>query len=175
MRRVATAELIRAFMRAVGEAAPEPTRIYFTGGATAVLLGFREGTIDVDIRFYPDGDWLLRLIPTLKESLHLNVELAAPSDFIPELPGWEGRSVFISQEGKASFYHYDLYSQALAKAERAHSQDLADVDEMLTRRLIDPKSVRELFRAIEPHLYRYPALDPASFRRSVEKLFGLAV
>jgi len=174
MRRVATVELIRRFMSAVGNQAPEWARVYFTGGATAVLLGFRETTIDVDIRFYPDRDWLFRLIAALKESLHLNLELAAPSDFIPELPGWQDRSLFIAQEGPVSFFHYDLYSQALAKAERGHAQDLTDVAEMMARRLIEPGTARELFEAIEPQLYRYPAVDPASFRRAVQKLFSTA-
>jgi len=172
MRQAASLELIQSFMRAVGQAAQAPARIYFTGGVTAVLLGFRETTIDVDIRFYPDADWLLRLIPTLKETLHINVELAAPPDFIPELPDWEARSIFVSQEGRVSFFHYDLYSQALAKTERGHAQDLADVEEMLARSLIVPRRVLELFEAIDPQLYRYPAIDPASFRRSVEELFA---
>jgi hypothetical protein len=171
MRQVATVELIRRFMSAVGSEAPESARVYFTGGATAVLLGFRETTIDVDLRFYPDRDWLLRLIPALKESLQLNLELAAPSDFIPELSGWEDRSLFIAQEGPVSFFHYDLYSQALAKAERGHAQDLTDIAEMLARGLIEPAAAREFFEAIEPELYRYPAVDPASFRRAVQKLF----
>jgi hypothetical protein len=42
---------------------------------------------------------------------------------------------------------------------------------MLERRLIDPGKALALFRAIEPRLYRYPALDPASFRRAVEEMF----
>jgi hypothetical protein len=33
---------------------------------------------------------------------------AAPSHFIPELPGWETRSLFIAREGLVSFYHYDF-------------------------------------------------------------------
>lgn len=47
MREIADAERIRRFMRVFGAAAPVPTRVYFTGGATAVLLGWRASTIDV--------------------------------------------------------------------------------------------------------------------------------
>jgi hypothetical protein len=68
--------------------------------------------------------------------------------------------------------HYDLYAQALAKIERGHTQDLNDVRELLRRGLIDPQDVRLHFDAIEPLLYRYPAIDPPSFRQAVEVLLS---
>ena len=94
-------------MRAVGRAAPIETRLYFTGGATAVLLGWRSTTVDVDIRFVPETDQVFRAIPSLKEDLQINVELASPADFIPELPGWRERSLFVAREERVFFYHYD--------------------------------------------------------------------
>jgi hypothetical protein len=112
----------------------------------------------------------LRAIPRLKESLEINVELASPGDFIPELPGWEGRSTFIATEARVSFYHYDFYAQCLAKIERRHSRDVGDVREMITRGLVEPDRVLRLFDEIEPELYRYPAIDPGSFRRAVEEM-----
>jgi hypothetical protein len=139
-----------------------------TGGATAVLLGWRPTTIDVDVKLEPETDALLRAIAGLKERLHINVELASPADFIPELPGWEDRSVFVAQHGKLAVFHYDLYAQALAKIERSHAQDVGDVREMVGRGLVEPARLLELFGRIEPELYRYPALDPRSFRRAVE-------
>jgi hypothetical protein len=154
-------------MRALGSEAPAETRVYFTGGATAVLHGWRSSTIDVDIRIDPEHDAVLRAIPRLKEQLQINVELASPDHFIPVRPGWEDRSPFITREGRISFHHFDLYAQALAKIERGHTQDLADVTELLARGLVDRAGLLEYFSAIEPMLYRYPALDPASFRRAV--------
>jgi hypothetical protein len=108
MREVADVERIRRFMRAFGAAADISTRVYFTGGATAVLLGWRPSTIDVDIKVEPDTDALFRAIPGIKETLQLNVELASPADFIPVRPGWQDRSPFIGQEGRASFHHFGL-------------------------------------------------------------------
>ncbi len=172
MRQVADVDRIRRFMQVFGAAADVATRVYFTGGATAVLLGWRTSTIDVDIKVEPDTDALFRAIPRIKESLELNVELASPVDFIPVRPGWQDRSPFIAQEGLASFHHFDPYAQALAKVERGHSQDLADVREMLSRGLIDSAGAWQYFAGIEPQLYRYPAVDPLSFRRSVEEAFG---
>jgi len=156
-------------MRHLGLAADVDTRVYFTGGATAVLLGWRRTTIDVDIRIVPENDRLLRAIPMLKEQLRINVELASPADFIPVPPGWEDRSLFIASEGKIAFYHFDPYAQALAKVERSHTQDLEDVHALIQRGLVDRRRALEYFQRIEPELYRYPAIDPRSFRRAVEE------
>ena len=156
-------------MRTLGAETDEDARVYFTGGATAVLFGWRDSTIDVDIKIVPDRDRLLRAIPGIKETLHINVELASPIDFIPVPEGWEDRSPFIRQEGRAFFHHFDLYAQALAKIERGHVQDVDDVREMLRRGLIDPVKGLEYFAAIESFLYRYPALDPRALREAVNE------
>lgn len=174
MRRVVDAERIRSFLRELARAAEADARLYLTGGATAVLLGWRPTTIDVDVKLVPESDALLRAIGRLKDELSVNVELAAPSDFIPELPGWEERSPFVTQEGRLSIYHYDLYAQALAKIERGHAQDVVDVRELLRRRLVEPARLRNLFVRIEPELFHYPALSPAAFRRAVEAALAAA-
>jgi len=72
------------------------------------------------------------------------------------------------REGRIDFHHYDAYAQALAKIERGHSQDREDVAQMLARGLVDPRELERRFAEIEPHLFRFPALDAASFRRAVE-------
>ncbi len=61
-------------MEALGAAGRAPGRVYFTGGATAVLLGWRASTIDVDVKLVPDHDALLRALPALKEQLQLNAQ-----------------------------------------------------------------------------------------------------
>ncbi|MBI2922904.1 MAG: hypothetical protein HYY18_17760 [Planctomycetes bacterium] len=174
MREVTNAERIRAFMESVGRDCQKPARVYFTGGACAVLLGWRQATLDVDIRIEADSDAVFQLLPKIKEALHLNVELASPSDFIPELPGWRDRCVFVAREGRVDFFHYDFYAQALAKTERGHTMDLQDVGSMIRSGLVEPPKAMELFARIEPDLPRYPALDPSSFRKAVEKMFGRA-
>lgn len=170
MRKLADAERIRAFMEAVGRAARKEIRLYLTGGATAVLSGWRTSTIDVDILMIPEDDRVFQEIPKLKETLEINVELASPADFIPEVPGWRERSLFIDKRGSVSFYHYDLYAQALAKIERGHARDEADVREMVRGGSVYPDKLLKLFERIEPRLYRFPAIDPASFRRAVERV-----
>ena len=49
------------------------------------------------------------------------MDLAAPDDFIPALPDWRERSVFIARHGTVEFFHYDFYAQALAKVARDRS------------------------------------------------------
>ena len=104
MRQLADADRIQQLMRALGDEAEQPTRLYVTGGATAVLLRWRATTIDVDLRLFPETDRLLRAIPRLKEQLQLNIELACPADFIAELPGWQERSLYIAHEGQIACY-----------------------------------------------------------------------
>jgi hypothetical protein len=170
MRAPVTEPRLREFMRAIATAAAEPGRIYLTGGATAVLRGWRDSTVDVDIRLVPDSDRILRAIPDLKESLHINVELASPADFLPELPGWQERSPFIAREGRIDFFHYDFYSQCLSKLERDHRKDREDVRAMLLEKLVDPARLMELFVKIEQQLYRFPAVNPSGLRRAVAEL-----
>jgi hypothetical protein len=154
-------------MTALGQAADRPIRAYLTGGASAVLEGWRATTIDVDLTFEPETDAVLRALPELKEKLELNVELVSPAHFVPEVPGWQSRSVFVGNRGSVSFHHYDFYAQALSKLERGHPQDMLDVEEMARRRYVDSERLVGFFEQIEPLLYRYPAIDPPTFRAAV--------
>lgn len=172
MRGLVDVARLRRFMRELGAEAERPARVYFTGGATAVLGGWRGSTIDVDLVFVPEEDRLFRAIPKLKERLEINVEIASPAHFLPELPGWEGRSLFIGREGPIDFFHYDPYAQALAKIERGHQQDRGDVDELIARGLVEREELLRLFEEIEPRLYRFPAVDPAALRRAVDAVVG---
>ena len=169
MRRLATARRIRAFLAALGREATQPATVYLNGGATAVLHGWRESTIDVDLKLVPDHDELLRAIAHLKDDLEINVELASPDLFIPVGRGWEGASPYDSTEGPLTIRHFDLVAQALAKISRGHERDISDVDAMFERGLVDPEAVRRRFDEIEAELYRFPALDASSFRAAMER------
>lgn len=172
MRPPVDAARIRQFAHRLGRIARGRVRIYVTGGATAVLEGWRESTVDLDLRFEPEADELLRELGALKESLGINVELASPPDFIPELPGWRERSPLVFRDGNVDIHHFDPYSQALSKIERGFTQDLDDVRALIDHGLVEPARLRELYDAIEPELYRYPAIDAAAFRRKVSDALG---
>ena len=159
MRQKVTSERLQEFMKVLGDRVTQPARIYLVGGATALLLGWRNSTIDIDLKVVPESDEIFQLFPVLKEQLGVNIELASPDDFIPEVPGWEDRSHFIAQIGKVTFLHYDLYAQVLAKIERGHESDHPDVDQLIKTNLVDP---READSAIFPNrksTIRYPAIN----------------
>jgi hypothetical protein len=168
VRGLADTARLRRFLRKLAREADAEVAVFLTGGATAVLLGWRESTIDADILIVPEQDALYRALPRLEEELQLNVEIASPEHFIPELPEWRERSLLVERVGRVTYYHYDPYSQALAKIERGHAKDLADVAQFLARGLVEPLRLLALFEAIEPRLHRYPAIDPPSFRRLLD-------
>jgi hypothetical protein len=47
-------EKLEALMSAMGRAVKSPGRIYLTGGATALLHGWRPMTVDVDLKADPE-------------------------------------------------------------------------------------------------------------------------
>jgi hypothetical protein len=77
-----------------------------------------------------------------------------------------------AREGRLTYFHFELVAQALAKLERAHAQDVGDVQAMLERGLVDSSNALAYFQEIEPELYRFPAIDPRAFRRRVEEMLG---
>lgn len=156
----------------LGHYAQGPGRVYLTGGATALLEGWRASTVEVDLKLDPEPPGIFEAIARLKTELDLNIELAAPDQFLPPLAGWEERSVFIARHGEIDFYHYDLTSQALAKLARAHDRDLADVRAMLERKLVSPEGIRRGFEAMRERLIRYPALDAEAFERRILRFLG---
>jgi hypothetical protein len=171
VREVAGRERIGAFMAALARHATAEVDVFLVGGTSAVLVAWRATTIGVDLVIRPESEALLRAIPLLKEQLRLNVELASPDLFVPVPSGWEQRSPVVARIGRVTFRHYDFAAQALAKIERGHARDLADVQAMLTRGLISAAEVRAQFARMEPELFRFPAIDPPSFRRAVDAAF----
>ncbi len=159
-------------MRELAATAGSPGRVYFTGGATALLLGFREQTIDIDLKLDPEPQGVFEAIATLKDKLQINVELASPDDFIPPGPNWRERSRHIASIGPLEFFHYDFSMQALAKLERGHAQDLEDVASLVRGGFVSDADLRTRFAEIRPGLLRYPAIDPARFQQTVESFLA---
>ena len=56
MREKVTAARLEEFMNALGSGVTEAARVYLVGGASAVLLGWRDSTIDVDLKLVPEND-----------------------------------------------------------------------------------------------------------------------
>ncbi|MEO8500765.1 MAG: DUF6036 family nucleotidyltransferase [Vicinamibacteria bacterium] len=161
---------LETFLEELSHAAREPTRLYLTGGASQLLRGLRESTVDVDLTLEPERDEVLRSMVALKDQLSVNVEIVSPTHFVPPLPGWRERCEFAAQFGQMGVYHFDPYTQALSKLERGHDRDARDVAALVGAGLVDPVRLRALFMEAEAELFRYPAIDPSSLHRAVDLL-----
>ena len=146
-------------MRELGKRARSPGRVYVTGGVCALLFGWRASTVDIDLRLDPEPRGVFEGIRDVKRALGVNIELASPSDFVPAMPGWQERSLPIDTFGAVSFFHYDFYTQALAKLARGHERDLHDVAHMRADGLVEPERFEVLFAQVQDDLLRYPGLD----------------
>lgn len=172
MRQPINKKILQTFFESISKNLKEHVDIYFTGGVTALLHGWRQSTIDIDLVMVPESDNVFRMFPELKNSLNINIEIASPAHFIPELPGWKERSIPIDKIGNVSFFHYDLYSQALSKIERGHSQDVQDVKKMISEGLVKIDLLKNLFQEILPKLYKYPAINKESFEKTFHEFIS---
>jgi len=172
MRAPADVSKIRRLMREIGRRSHGPGRVYLVGGASALLEGWRSSTVDVDLKLDPEPAGIFAALGVLKNALDLNVELSAPDQFLPPLPDWRERSVFIERQGEVEFFHYDFRAQALSKLARGFERDLADVRAMLERGLVSKADLEAALVAMRPGLPRYPTLDAAKFERRVEEFLG---
>lgn len=64
---------IEQLMKALGREAYGSGCIYFTGGASALLIGWRSSTVDIDIRLDPEPLGIFQAIAKLKQELDINV------------------------------------------------------------------------------------------------------
>lgn len=168
MRPNVDSQKIERLMQSLGREAKGSGCIYFTGGASALLIGWRESTVDVDLRLDPEPPGIFQAIAKLKQELNINIELASPQDFLPPLPGWRDRSVFIGMQCQISFYHYDFIAQALSKLSRGFDRDLKDVRAMYDRELFVLSDLIDCFESIRSELIRFPALDPDRLKGRIE-------
>jgi hypothetical protein len=159
-------------MRELARRTHGPGCVYFTGGSTALLLGLREQTLDIDIKVEPEPRGIFEAIASLKNELNLNVKLASPDDFIPAPSGWRELATPIERVGEISFLHYDLCMQSLAKIERGFSQDLADARSLINKGYISLEGLKERFSQIEARFIRYPIINPDDFRAKLAQFIS---
>ena len=156
-------------MRELAQRAPSrgTYRVYLVDGGTAVHLGWRTSSVDVDL--FSDHEEVFRDIQSIKERLNVNIEFARPEDFVPPLRGSENRHCFIETIGAISFYHYDPYAQVFSKIVRGFQRDLQDAKEFLRSGMVDPKTLRSLVAGISDAAYaKYPALSKEAVEKAVE-------
>jgi hypothetical protein len=168
MRAELTPQRLRALMEAIAQSAPRRAfRVFFVGGATAVIAGWRAMSVDADL--FAEDDAVFRDIQGIKERLDVNGEFARPEQFVPPLRGSEGRHVFVEAVGRVSYYHYDPYSQVFAKLVRGLERDVEDARDFLKSGMVEPGRLRSLVEAIPDSAYaKYPSLSRAAATFAVD-------
>jgi hypothetical protein len=164
MRRPLDPERMRQVLDALGRACHGPGIVYLTGGATALLSGWRASTVDIDLKLDPEPEGAFAAIARIKEELAVNVELASPADFLPELADWRAQSPLVGRFGPVEVRHYDLRAQALSKLARGFERDVADVRAMLERRLVTCAALRSALAEMAPRLERFPRVSERELR-----------
>ena len=139
-----------------------------------VYEGFRQQTLDFDISFEvadEDHSAFIAAVRDLKEQLSLNIEEASPAEFIPLPSGHHERSQFLGRYGQLEVFHFDLYSTALSKIERATESDFDDVLTLLASGRLELSMLSEFFDEILPR-YATESLrqDPVEYRKKFEIL-----
>ena len=68
-----------ALLREIGALARVPARVYLSGEASAVFVGWRAAATSIDLRFEPEEEALLRALPALGLRLWTPIRIAAPT------------------------------------------------------------------------------------------------
>jgi hypothetical protein len=160
MREEITKESLVSLMKELARNAPRrgAYRVYLVGGGTAVYLGWRQSSIDVDL--CSDQEVVFRNIQRIKERLNINIEFARPEDFVPPLKGTADRHIFIETIGKVTFFHYDPYAQLFSKVVRGFQRDFEDAKKFVDSEMVEPNKFRSLVAAIPDSAYaKYPTLS----------------
>jgi hypothetical protein len=173
MREEFTRDRLRPLMNELARTAPRrgSFQVFFVGGTTAVAMGWRRSSVDVDL--FSEQDAVFRDIQGIKERLRMNVEFARPEDFVPPLTGAGDRHLFIEKVGPISYFHYDPYSQILSKIVRGFQKDLEDARAFLREKLVEPDRFRSLVRTIPDSTYaKYPRLSRAAVETAVDRFLA---
>ena len=170
MRREVTGATLRELMEELARNAPagKVIRVYFVGGAAAVLAGWRSATIDVDL--HADRDVVFRDIQAIRERLRLNIEYVRPEDFVPALAGSDGRHILIERVGNVEFFQYDPSAQLLSKIVRGFRKDVLDARNLLRSGMVEAGRFRALVHRIPHRAYaKYPSLSRDAVMAAVDE------
>ncbi len=167
MRRSVDKTTIESFLQELGRTFHKPGRLYLVRGAALVHSGVRSGfteDIDVQVNGANEGD-LIVAIQKLIERLQINIEFAAPGDFMPLPSQWEAQARFVGRYGSIDVFYFDFYSIALSKIERGNNRDIADVKLLVQQGIITLDELDKAYQEVLAQLGkgRYPRVTPQRF------------
>ena len=76
-RSLSNSRKVRDFLRFIGSHA-RGGRVFLAGGTSAVIVGWRDHTVNVDLKLDPEPAGVFESIARAKETLDMNVGPAAP-------------------------------------------------------------------------------------------------
>ncbi|MGB8343445.1 MAG: DUF6036 family nucleotidyltransferase, partial [Ktedonobacteraceae bacterium] len=111
----------------------------------------------------------------LIERMQINIEFAAPGDFIPLPSQWEAHARFVGRYGLIDVFYFDFYSLALSKIERGNTRDIADVKLLIQQGIITLDELDKAYQEVLAQLGkgRYPRVTPQRFTRRYQDVRGL--
>ena len=153
LRQPVSRDRIESFLRWLGNHYRHPARFYLVGGTSVVYEGLRRQTMDIDLAIEVaagNHGELLAVLREARDTLDINIEEVAPSDFIPLPAGYVDRHQFIGRFGEVDVFHFDLYSTALSKIERGRRQDQLDVIALLESNRLKWDRLQAMYAEILP-------------------------
>ena len=161
MRHNVTKADIEKFLDALGKSFRKPGRLYLADSAALVHFGLRPGsTMDIDVAIEaPDEDEMVMAIRKLVEKMQINVEFAAPGDFIPLPIHWMDQARYVGRYGSIDVFYFDFYSLALSKISRGNDRDLIDVKLLLQQKLITLEDLDAAYSEVLPRMGKRPYIN----------------
>lgn len=164
MRELADAERIHRFMRTLGSSADSDGACYLTSGATPVLLGWRPSTSTSTSASSPRLTGSCERFRSTRTSS--GSSRARVAGRLHSGDAWLGKPEPVRlARRKADLLPLRSLRAGARKVERAHSQDLADVDAMLER-------AASLGATMCSPPSSSPSRSSIAFRRSTRARFG---
>jgi len=139
-----------------------------------VDLQLRQSTSDIDYTAITEdeqaADELEQAVRSLKNDLDVNVEPAAPHDFLP-VPAWaRERGRFVGQYGPVAVYYYHLPSLVLAKVARGYEQDLDDAEKLIRAAGVTWQEIEQTWREMRASPRGWLRYEPEEVERRLEQL-----
>ena len=104
--------------------------------------------MDLDLKLDPEPEGVFAAIARIKEELDVNVELASPDDFLPQLADWREQSPLVGQaSARSKCATTTCARRRSAELARGFERDVADVVAMLERRASLSVSARSVRRS----------------------------
>ena len=163
---------IERLLEAPGRRVRNPHTVHLVDGTSAVLVGWRDSTRDIDVRPEPDSDQLLEALSELKDQLDVNIELASPLDYLPDLPGWPDRSPYQGRYGQIDVRTSTSACRRWRSSSGASIRTWSTSEPRSTRGLASADELESGWRQMQDRLFRFPSVNAEGVGRRLRDVLG---